>query len=410
MDLDTESLNLMLRLLEVDSDKEREKQYDQSTKKELEKNKFKVKQLCEQLRKAGFAKTLDLDCLTTGNLAMESLLSLTSRRAGEWFKEELRSQGALDHIVDTIASCSKCAESVLLMDSSKTLPIMKKLDRCLRVLENITYMNTDNQSYLIDYKNALLISSLCGALKGCVQCLPSYPVTEDPEENKEVKESIGWITFNCMLAVLRVLLNVTHDNDVGSAKVGAQECVINIVLECILSITQFIPQEQKFDLLVLLFCEREEAARQMEDKEEEGEGSTPAPTETQKDEASAHNKSGEWEETETGVQWISNEESTNEKEDPSPLDDDETFTKALHKAGKHMENSIVASYIALLLGCLIRDNKDYVDSVKFYLPNQSFEAMIKTLKKFLGFMNLTIAIGNTGGKSIARVIEVLESC
>ena len=32
---------------------------------------------------------------------MESLLSLTSRRAGEWFKEELRSQGALDHIVDT---------------------------------------------------------------------------------------------------------------------------------------------------------------------------------------------------------------------------------------------------------------------------------------------------------------------
>ena len=39
--------------------------------------------------------------LQTGNLAMESLLSLTSRRAGEWFKEELRSLGALDHIVDT---------------------------------------------------------------------------------------------------------------------------------------------------------------------------------------------------------------------------------------------------------------------------------------------------------------------
>ena len=36
----------------------------------------------------------------TGYLAMESLLSLTSRRAGEWFKEELRTQGALDHIVD----------------------------------------------------------------------------------------------------------------------------------------------------------------------------------------------------------------------------------------------------------------------------------------------------------------------
>lgn len=37
----------------------------------------------------------------TGNLAMESLLSLTSKEAGEWFKEELRGRGALDHIVDT---------------------------------------------------------------------------------------------------------------------------------------------------------------------------------------------------------------------------------------------------------------------------------------------------------------------
>ena len=32
---------------------------------------------------------------------MESLLSLTSRRAGEWFKEELRLVGGLDHIADT---------------------------------------------------------------------------------------------------------------------------------------------------------------------------------------------------------------------------------------------------------------------------------------------------------------------
>ena len=30
---------------------------------------------------------------------------------------------------------------------------------------------------------------------------------------------------------------------------------------------------------------------------------------------------------------------------------------ALHKAGKHMENSIVAAYIALLVGCLIQENQ-----------------------------------------------------
>lgn len=30
---------------------------------------------------------------------------------------------------------------------------------------------------------------------------------------------------------------------------------------------------------------------------------------------------------------------------------------ALHTAGRHMEDSIVASYAALLLGCLLRENK-----------------------------------------------------
>lgn len=38
--------------------------------------------------------------LQSGHLAMETLLSLTSKRAGDWFKEELRLLGGLDHIVD----------------------------------------------------------------------------------------------------------------------------------------------------------------------------------------------------------------------------------------------------------------------------------------------------------------------
>ena len=33
------------------------------------------------------------------------------------------------------------------------------------------------------------------------------------------------------------------------------------------------------------------------------------------------------------------------------------FHVALQKAGKHMEDSMVASYVALLLGCIAQDNK-----------------------------------------------------
>ena len=57
----------------------------------------------------------------TGNLAMESLLSLTSRRAGEWFKEELRTLGGLDHFVQTSklsAFFSSCSPVTLYLDSA----------------------------------------------------------------------------------------------------------------------------------------------------------------------------------------------------------------------------------------------------------------------------------------------------
>ena len=30
---------------------------------------------------------------------------------------------------------------------------------------------------------------------------------------------------------------------------------------------------------------------------------------------------------------------------------------ALEKAGKHMEDSVVASYVALLIGCIVQDNE-----------------------------------------------------
>lgn len=48
---------------------------------------------------------------------METLLSLTSKRAGDWFKEELRLLGGLDHIVDKgileilLLQCAKNSKS-----------------------------------------------------------------------------------------------------------------------------------------------------------------------------------------------------------------------------------------------------------------------------------------------------------
>lgn len=73
---------------------------------------------------------------------METLLSLTSRRAGEWFKEELRELGGLEHIVKTIRECDRHINNCDVSLSGWDEPLLDKLrkvDRCLRVLENVSY-------------------------------------------------------------------------------------------------------------------------------------------------------------------------------------------------------------------------------------------------------------------------------
>jgi hypothetical protein len=69
---------------------------------------------------------------------METLLSLTSRRAGEWFKEELRELGGLEHIVKTICDCCRQVDDYIVEWTEPLLDKLRKVDRCLRVLENVS--------------------------------------------------------------------------------------------------------------------------------------------------------------------------------------------------------------------------------------------------------------------------------
>lgn len=69
---------------------------------------------------------------------METLLSLTSKRAGEWFKEELRVLGGVDHIVRTIQDCAARLDTPVESWSTTDVEVLRKADRCLRVLENVS--------------------------------------------------------------------------------------------------------------------------------------------------------------------------------------------------------------------------------------------------------------------------------
>ncbi|XP_072546032.1 wings apart-like protein homolog [Salminus brasiliensis] len=480
MDLDRACLELMIRLLELEQD---HSVADQLTAKEINKVKEKIRKLCETVHN----KHLDLENINTGHLAMETLLSLTSKRAGDWFKEELRLLGGLDHIVDKVKECVESLDKE--EDKENLVASLWGAERCLRVLESVTVHNPENQAYLIAYKESQLIVSSARGLRYCEEMIQRY----SREVNSALSSSgmalphcshsnVGKAVEDCMRAVIGVLLNLTHDNEWGSTKTGEQDQLILTALNCVLKVPRFIPQEQRFDIRVLglgllinlveyssrnryclvemevdtscLMEPEKDVKKETEDgtveeafeKVQEGEGreeekklsaqesanALPALVqlflereraavlaEAQTDDLiseapkSQADQSGEWQETSGEIQWVATETNdTNDAKEKEKEEEDEELdlNKALQHAGKHMEDSIVASYTALLLGCLCQDSPLNVKSVRENLPKGDFSIMTEMLKKFLNFMNLTCSVGTTGQKSISRVIEYLEHC
>uniref|UniRef100_A0A3P8XKF1 Wings apart-like protein homolog n=1 Tax=Esox lucius TaxID=8010 RepID=A0A3P8XKF1_ESOLU len=450
MDLDRASLELMIRLLELEHDHSAHQ--DQLTAKEISKVKEKIRKLCETVHN----KHLDLENITSCHLAMETLLSLTSKRAGDWFKEELRLLGGLDHIVDKVKECVHNLSQE--DDKEKLVASLWGAERCLRVLESVTVQNPENQGYLIAYKDSQLIISSARGLRYCEEMIQRY----SREVNSSLCSSgtalphcsfsnVGKAVEDCMRAVIGVLLNLTHDNEWGSTKTGEQDQLIITALNCVLQVPRYIPQEQRFDIRVLglgllinlveysarnrhCLVDMEFNAKSPEGSQEEGEKTqTPEPVpfflereraailaEAQTDDLISEapkpqDQSGEWQETSGEIQWVAaeNNDSGNDKGEEMKKEEEEEeldLNKALQHAGKHMEDSIVASYTALLLGCLCQGSQVNVTTVRENLPKGDFSIMTEMLKKFLNFMNLTCAFGTTGHKSISRVIDYLEHC
>ncbi|XP_051165404.1 protein wings apart-like isoform X2 [Leptopilina boulardi] len=426
MDLDRDCLELMLSLLESDASHKDALDDCGLSRAELLKNKEKVRQLCADIQAQGHAKHLNLDNITVGQLAMETLLSLTSRRAGEWFKEELRELGGLEHIVKTIRDCHRHinVNEIARGWCDTILDKLRKVDRCLRVLENVTHMNEENQVYLLKYDNGVLVSTLASLYQLCAKEIPMYPII-DPSD----KSSTGAVVRECLFAIIKVLINLTHRfnrQSFGSKTVGSQSGVLECSLYLLLRVPESIPEEKRFDMMMLalillinlveqcddnkkmfieakapstehIFDDNESGVEALIDlfyKQEEL-----ARAEEQKTDAILDGKK-DAEQTETV--------STTTKSQEEFIE--ETVTKLLQKAGRHMEHTLIGAYVVLLLGYLVMDNKDYETLVRSLLPDNTFSTMIAVLQKFFNFMNLTASneVSSCGIAATEKVIKFLK--
>ncbi|PNF21759.1 hypothetical protein B7P43_G09875 [Cryptotermes secundus] len=426
MDLDRHSLELMLNLLESDASHRNALDDCGMSSTQLHKNKQKVRELCAEIQSQGHAKHLNLDNITVGQLAMETLLSLTSRRAGEWFKEELRELGGLEHIVKTICDCCRQVDDYIVEWTEPLLDKLRKVDRCLRVLENVTNQNEENQLYLLKYGDGMLIDTLIKLYRHCDSEIPLYPVT-----NLADKMSAGTVIREVLLATLKVLINLTHDfnnESYGSTLVGERKGIVNASLHVLLQVPNYVPEEKKFDLLVLALIllinlvEHSKANRKL--LLEAKAPSDPESIFFQEDKTAVEALISLFYQQEelARVEEVKTDAILDGKKDtevpeaetsaPKTYEEfiEETVAKLLQKAGRNMEHTLIGAYIGLLLGYLIMDNKEYELQVRQYLPEKNFKLMVMVLQKVYNFMNLTAsAVGSSRGiAQTERVINYLE--
>ena len=74
-----------------------------------------------------------------------------------------------------------------------------------------------------------------------------------------------------------------------------------------------------------------------------------------------------------------------------------------------MEDTLVASYLALIIGYLIHEDKDHEKIVRQWMPENNFSAMVAVLKKFFNFMNLTASVSKQSDVVLLRHFTIANA-
>ncbi|KAI5646935.1 wings apart-like protein regulation of heterochromatin domain-containing protein [Phthorimaea operculella] len=398
----------------------------------LAKTQERVRELCAEIKSQGKAQHLDLDNITVGHLAMETLLSLTSKRAGEWFKEELRVLGGVDHIVRTIQDCAARLGAPALTAAhwdTQHHDILRKADRCMRVLENVTQQNEDNQMYLLTgslgaaatlagllrlcateardtsltqaLRTALLDAAL-PAIKVLVNLSHSFGNTE--ARDTSLTQALRTALLDAALPAIKVLVNLSHSfgntGSLGAKIVGEQPSVIEICLIILNNQGNFIPDDRNFEfsvcvlMLLINLVQNSEANTQrlfntrirVDNEDDIISRSIPA-LELIRDLFYKRDDLARRAEENTDA-LLDGENVKKQSQD----DIDETVAKLLARAGTHMEHTMVGAYIALLLGNMALTGPDHHKQIRALVPE--YQPMLPTLNKYFTFLTLTASVSN----------------
>ncbi|XP_055841855.1 protein wings apart-like [Episyrphus balteatus] len=405
MDLDRDSLELMMNLLEVDVS-------DPAYFPEItsyNRNKKTVTEMCEEIKSQGKATHLNMETISSGTLAMETLLSLTSKRAGEWFKEELRNLGGLEHIIKVICDCCTQIMAAEEGDSISWTPSLlenlKTIERCLRVLENVTQVNELNQDFILKFSNGEAINTLFKLYKMCDRELCLHPTTDATSKNNP-----GVVLREALIPTLKVLINLTHpfdSNANGSALLGQRHEIFDISLHILLQCPNYIPERCVFELsMLVLLLLINLTMHTVDNRTCVMKAMAPPDLKTFAEQIPAVKALVEYfykcEELARLVEKNTDAILDNTEQKKKQEEVDETVNNLLQKAGHHMEHTLKGSYAGILIAHLITDSEENERVVRTYLRENGFKDITGVLEKYYTFMNLTAS-------SEATIVQHIKS-
>uniref|UniRef100_A0A7E4UTC7 WAPL domain-containing protein n=1 Tax=Panagrellus redivivus TaxID=6233 RepID=A0A7E4UTC7_PANRE len=336
-------------------------------------------------------------------LALEALAFVCMQNHNPYLQNELLSNGCLQWIVMKVERITKkLARSK--DDGEGIQPLINELNRTMRILEMSAMYNKKNQMYIMTGGGFSLLQS-CSSLFSLFQKFIS----------NGTPATIA-LVFDSSCIVGRVLINLTHDNELGCTKLGDMNNFLDLLVSNLTQIApKFAPKEKYFDMTLVtcaVLCNIAEKSTAVRNKllelkpltyDSEANESEPMSLVSAltkmfiKHEGAARSIDEELDkelELDDFPEEFEDEGPTedgrlNRGEEMSEADAFRAIEDAMTKMDSHMEDSVMASYFGLLLGVLIHRDSTHAMAVKSEMPDGNFTSLIEQLTRFREFMEMT---------------------
>jgi hypothetical protein len=355
-------------------------------------------------------------------LMLEALALVCMHKHDKNLQNRLYNIGCLHWIIVKVEKLtkklSKCKDT-----GEGAVGTIGELNRCMRIMETSSVYNKNNQTYMMTGGNFALLQA-CTSL---MQTFQKFVLNAE--------ESIRIVTFDSMCTVLRVLLNMTHDNELCCTKLGDMNNFLEFCVNCTTELSpKYAPKDKYFDIILLCcallvnLAEKSTAIRsrlmEMTPRIYDSE------TKTIKEDNAVNVFTQLFIRHESAARTVDEEFDKEFELDDIPEDDDDTVAVAddgrLHrgedmseadalqaiqaamtKADSQMEDSVMSSYFGLLLGCLIQRDTQNAMKVRDMLPSKNFTPLIEQLNRFKEFMEMTHK-KTSNSRTIDRIVGALQ--